>query len=124
MIKFSVPEEFLELTIDHHRSVQVAIALIANEKAGNKNIGRYLGIGKYEGGVKVNGSEICIRHNSVADDWIRYNNDPKPNEQFTVDAINEVVEQITKNGIEWLQQYTDKILDYSLSDPLNSFYRR
>ena len=133
-VSFKLPNGFIENTSKFHREMQVAIALIANEKSGNHvdlTQRHILGIGKYEGGVgvwvkegnEIRRKEICIRHNSVADDWDRYNNAEKPAELAVVAAINEIVKKVNKNGVDWLKQYSDQANFHSLYDPLRSLYK-
>ena len=133
-VRYEVSENFTNKIVSHHREVHLAIALIANEIVGNHvdhTKRPILGIGKYEGGVsvfiqendKVTRKEIFIGTNHVMDDWDRYNNAPKPAEQAVVDAINTVIKEVKKNGVEWLNKYTKLLPRYAMFDPLNSFFK-
>lgn len=53
---------------ERHREAQVAIQARANDVLGLPSPSR-LGIGKAQGGVRVGNLEICVRWDSIVDDW-------------------------------------------------------
>jgi hypothetical protein len=82
------PPEMRTAMAAHGRLIQGAIAMIAHEVMG-KQIAEPEGIGKYEGGVIVNGREIAIKHGYVTDDWNRQR-EATPEETAVVHAIAQV----------------------------------
>jgi hypothetical protein len=90
----------------HHRSVQAAIAVLANRKLGVAAPPE--GIGKWEGGVRVNGREIAIHAGNVQDDW-RRSREPRPEERAVVAAIRSD-RCFTSTAMTWISSSPCKTL--------------
>ena len=103
MIRYTLDGETRTKMASNPRLVQSAIAIEANSQMGFPVIQAEF-IGKAEGGVKVNGCEICIKFDFLCDDWKRtsYNN-PTPEEIATVKAIEIVADIVRKSGPNALQ---------------------
>ena len=70
MIRYTLDDETRAKMATYHRLVQSAIAIEANSQLGiHFEEPRF--IGKSEGGVVVNGCEICIKYDFLCDDWKR-----------------------------------------------------
>lgn len=116
MLDYALKDSTRKKMAREPRAVQIAISKIANEKFGSPHDPQ--GIGKYEGGVRVNNREICIRKNNVSDDWKRYSLDPTPEEQAVIDAITQISETIEKNGLKSIRPYFNE--QFYMADPLRS----
>ena len=87
MIRYTLSDADRTLMQSYRRDVQAAIAVEANKLMGFSNA-KPRAIGKNEGGVVVNGCEICIKFDFLCDDWKRTALDnPTPEEIATVKAI-------------------------------------
>jgi len=125
MYEFSLDKSILSKMSENPRGVQTAICIIANLQFDpsfyhpfEPKLSRPLGIGKYQGGVTVNGRQICIRERNVMDDWKRSAEDT-PEERAVVDAIYLVAEIVEQDGAQSLSiTYGDQIT----YDPLRSFF--
>lgn len=82
--------------------VKTAIATIANLAIGIDTELKPVYV--YEGGVNVNGCEILIHNNYVIDDWAKPT-EPTKEEIATANAILEVADILTQNGISALNNY-------------------
>lgn len=78
-------------------AVKSALCKIANANFETANDPAQ-GIGKYEGGIRVNNLEIAIKTNFIAEDWKR-ERITIPEETAVLDAITEVAALIQKSGI-------------------------
>ena len=117
MIRYTLSDADRTLMQSYRRDVQAAIAVEANKLMGFSNA-KPRAIGKNEGGVVVNGCEICIKFDFLCDDWKRTALDnPTPEEIATVKAI-EIVAELCRNNIDGLNNY-EKILG---GDPLRSMF--
>ena len=104
MIRYTLDDADRDIMRTRHRDVQGAIAVIANKMMGVKEV-EPQAIGKAEGGVVVNGCEICIKWDFLCDDWKRTGlNAPTPEEKATVAAIA-VVAEICRTNINALDSY-------------------
>lgn len=103
MLEYTLSAKTRAKMAKEHRAVQTAISSIANQSF--RNPGPPDGIGKYEGGVRVNGREICIRKNNVMDDWTRAITSVTPEERAVVNAIGIVAAQVEQEGIQSIRPY-------------------
>jgi hypothetical protein len=115
-MQFPLEESMRSLMATEHRAVQTAISAIANAKFGNPHPPQ--GIGKYQGGVLVNGREICLREHWANDDRIRQPTCDTPEEIAVVTAIAAIVSIIENNGITAIKSYENS--QYRMRDPLRS----
>lgn len=117
MLDYTLKDEIRAEMAQAHRTVQIAISAIANQSFGCQDDPD--GIGKYQGGVKVNGQEICIRKFHVMDDWKRSVDVATPEEQATVVAIEAVAQLVEAGGLAALAPYEGRPSDW---DPLRSMF--
>jgi hypothetical protein len=125
MVPFDISERLREEMAPHHRAVQAAIAVLANRHLGIE--ARPEGIGKFQGGVRVAGRDICIGPNAVADDKKRYNDDPKKEEEAVALAIGVVAQRFSRDGADSLAEFggIDSLggpYGLFLPDPLRAFF--
>jgi len=111
-VNYELPREVRIKMQQDEPAVKAAIARIANEKFGITTPPR--GIGKYEGGVRVNNLEIAIKDSYVMEDW-RRSGKPLPEEQAVVDAINLVGAIVQASGTSKL---VEKYGRCDVGDPL------
>jgi hypothetical protein len=126
MIQFKLSDEIRELMVLIEPYVQAAIAIEANKLLGVDAENPY-GIFKYEGGVNINGCEICIKYDYLCDDWKRTGLDePTPEEIATQKAI-EMVASFVENGKNNILKglLPDGIANKTceIGDPLRSFLK-
>jgi hypothetical protein len=126
MVRFDIETSVRVLLLPVAREFQAAVQAAAQEGFGEpKGIGAWkIGIGKYEGGVRVNGREIAIHRDWAGDDWNR-DIAPKPEEEAVAMALGTVSKGFLENGPEWLAAKAavfqdDRRIHYS--DPLRSFF--
>ena len=116
MLNYTLTESTRKKMAREHRAVQIAISKIANENFGSPHDPG--GIGKYQGGVKVNFREIYIAKNVVMDDWKRHVEHPTPEEIAVVEAVAKVAASIEKNGLKSIRPYFNE--QFYMADPLRS----
>lgn len=104
----------------HHRTVQTAIAVLASQQMGVP-VDPLIGIGKYQGGVRVNEREICIRQGSVTDDWKRKHDGGTPEEHAVAAAIGRVESLYQLGGLTALRGVVLGVED-ARTDPLRSMF--
>ena len=102
MLRYDLTDEDRAALGPHHRRVQAAIAVIANLNRGID--AEPEGIGKYEGGVKVDKCEIAIFANHVQDDWQKQA-EPSLEEDAVVCAIRTVVGIFRRDGADGLRKF-------------------
>ena len=126
MVRFDIETSVRVLLLPVAREFQAAVQAVAQEGFGKPSgIDSWkIGIGKYEGGVRVNGREIAIHRDWAGDDWKR-DIAPKPEEEAVVKALYSVSKGFVENGPEWLAAKAavfkdDQRIHYS--DPLRSFF--
>ncbi len=115
MLEYELSETTRQKMAANPAAVKAAIATIANQVFDHK--GPVEGIGKYQGGVRVNNREIVIRACNVMDDW-RRSVDTTPEERAVVNAIAHVALLIEEVGIDSVVQ---KYGECHRGDPLRSF---
>lgn len=96
MLKYELSDKLRRAMAKDEPAVKAALCAIANARFGKS--GTASGIGKFEGGVRVNGREIVIKEGLVADDWNR-SGASAPEELAVVEAIAEVGHLVRKKGI-------------------------
>ncbi len=112
MHTYHLPKKIRETMAQNEPAVKAALSKIANKEFGIQGLPQ--GIGKYEGGIKVNNREIAIRHNYVMDDWHKTQRQT-PEETAVVKAIEEVKSIILRHGIKAVKA---RYGECTLGDPL------
>lgn len=102
MLQYTLPENIRAAIAEDEPAVKAALCIIANQNFATKDHPPQ-GIGKYEGGIKVNGKEIAIRGNYVIADWKRPR-EPIAEEQAVVGAITKVADIIQRQGVATLKE--------------------
>lgn len=110
---YSLSDKIRQQMAQDEPAVKAALCKIANANFATAN-DPPMGIGKFEGGIKVNKKEIAIKGNFVAEDWARLP-ETIPEELATVAAIKEIADLIKKRGI---QAVRDKYGECHYGDPL------
>jgi hypothetical protein len=117
MKKYTLPPEDRLALAPFHREFQAAVAVLANRTVG-VDVSRPEGIGKWEGGVKVNGLEIAIKDDYVAEDWKR-TGETRPEEIAVAEAIETLAANFKTHGGTTFEQYRD-VAKTMYGDPLRS----
>ena len=102
----------------HHREFQAAIAVVANRACGIETSNPE-GIGRYEGGVKVRGREITVKHDFVSGGWTR-DGKTTAEEIAVANAIQTVAADFTKHGEAALEPYREMGQRMIMGDPLRA----
>lgn len=119
MIEYEIPADIRKALAPRHRDVQILITYFAN--LGMPGTQPYvIGIPKYEGGVTVNGREICIKANSLYDDFNYNPMTVTKEEEAVVKAINRMVEEFLSDGEGVFTKY--KIFTAVINDPLRDMF--
>jgi len=116
MDRFDIPLADRLALAPHHREFQGTVAYVANKLMGNPGA-PIKGIGKYQGGVLVNGREIGIYSEIVQDDWARVFH-TLPEETATANALKSVSGAFRTLGTKAFYVPSTSILQ----DPLRSFF--
>lgn len=117
MVPIDVPGEIREALAPHHRAFQAAVAVLAARRLG-VGPGVPEGIGKWEGGVRVNGREIVVFADKAEDNWRRYDPAPKPEEEAVAWAVGEAAARFARDGAAALAEFGE----VRRPDPLRSFF--
>ena len=119
MLTFKISDKDRKRLEPIHRRFQAGISALANKKVGAvAPDDRVDGIFKCEGGVCVNNREICIKEETVRDDWRRSGDTPFPEEVAVVEAMLELVERVKKG--DDLAEFDQYVIH---GNNLTSFFR-
>jgi hypothetical protein len=83
-------------------AVKAALCVLANQRFLGTT--KPEGIGKYEGGIVVNGREIAIKRDAVMDDWIGREERPTEEERVTAEAIETLARIVSQHGIDYIKK--------------------
>lgn len=117
MQSFSLSNNERRALAKYHREFQAAIAVIANRSLGFA-VTQPEGIGKYEGGVRVNFLEIVIYSDAVAEDWKR-SGKIIPEEVAVANAIRTIADDFKVRGAMVFEPYRDMTKSLH-GNPLNA----
>jgi hypothetical protein len=121
MLEYRVPTDFLKDLAEHHRHLQTAICILANQKLDlTPEVPEF--IFRWEGGVIVNRREITIKADYVVDSTGMYERETSPEEQAVVDSIMELVEAWKAQGVACVTGYTPPTV--LPGDPLRSMFEK
>lgn len=121
MQSFDVPLDDRIALLPCHRAFQATIAHRANEALGLAHPPQ--GIGRYQGGVMINGRQLVINPDNVAQSWSG-TSAPTREEIAVADAIMSVVQDFRRLGDRVLVMPPPETpLGSALQDPLRWFFR-
>lgn len=131
-------KEEMAMISDYHRQIQAMIAILATRKLTEIPMDNIHGIYKFEGGVEVNGHEICIQNGYVYDD-LEPGKEPTPEEKATVEVIEQILGAVNftneETARESLIEFTtdnlnmrdhvlvERYMRNSMADPLRMFFQ-
>lgn len=116
MERFDIPLPDRLALAPYHREFQATVALVANTLMGRPGAALQ-GIGKYQGGIIVNGREIAIYRETVQEDWTRSSR-TIPEETATANALHSVNGAFKTLGHRAFHMPGTT----NLRDPLRSFF--
>lgn len=122
MLEFNISLEQRRALLPCSRHFQVAVAILANRNLGLPDV-EPQGIFKYEGGVVVGGCEVVVMKSCLMDDFRRPITGSTPEEQATLDAVNEILARTDAEGPDFLEKEYPVTEDFTFYAPLRAFFR-
>ncbi|MFP4313053.1 MAG: hypothetical protein ACLFR0_01890 [Alphaproteobacteria bacterium] len=112
-VNYDLSDNIRKMMAQDEPAVKSALCKIANASFETANE-EPCGIGKYEGGIRVNRREIVIKANFIAEDWQR-KRVIIPEETAVLHAIQEVAYLLEKHGIKAVRE---RYGECHIGDPL------